>query len=167
MDLQKQTFLQLIDENKGIIRSLCKSFYPIAEDQNDAFQDIVLQLWKTKDSFRADAGMNTWIYRISLNTLLSKKRQEKKFIETNSLEQSNLFISESYVNDDLELLQLVIHSLRDVDKAIVTLFLEGYKNKEIAQILGLSASNVGTRLNRITSSLKRKFQNHSYAPRKL
>ena len=67
-----------------------------------------------------------------------------------------------YANDDIELLQLVIQSLQDLDKAIVILYLEGYQNKEIAGMLKLSASTVSTRLNRIKSSLKRKFKTHSY-----
>ena len=158
MDLQKRIFIQLIDDYKGIIRSLCKSYYPSIEDQHDAFQDIALQLWKARDSFRGDSSISTWIYKVSINTLLSKKRKEKRSVATDPIEKTDQFVSKPFADDDLELLQLIIQSLRNVDKAIVILYLEGYQNKEIAFMLKLSASNVGTRLNRVKSSLKRKFK---------
>jgi len=158
MELQKQNFIQIINTNQGIIKSLCKAYYISAEDQKDAFQDIVLQLWKSFASFRGESEISTWIYKVSLNTLLAKVRKEKKAIATTPLDQSVFSLSTSNADDDVELLSIIIQSLQDVDKAIVILYLEGYKNKEIAQILTLTATNVSTRLNRVKSQLRTKLK---------
>jgi RNA polymerase sigma-70 factor (ECF subfamily) len=78
LKLQKQNFIRIIDSNQGIIKSLCKVYYISPEDQKDAFQDIILRLWKSFETFRGESEISTWIYRVSLNTLLSKARKEKK-----------------------------------------------------------------------------------------
>lgn len=162
MELQKQNFIRIIDSAKGIIKSLCKAYYVRPEDQKDAFQDIVLQLWKSIETFRGECDINTWIYRVGLNTLLAKVRSEKKKIATQSIGASELSVSSPMVDGDIELLKVVIQSLQDLDKAIVILFLEGYKNKEISDILNLTPTNVSTRLNRVRTELKAKFKNLDY-----
>ena len=162
MEPQKQNFIQIIDANQGLIKSLCKAYYMSAEDQKDAFQDIVLQLWKSFETFRGESEISTWIYRVSLNTILTKVRNEKKKIATESIGASELSISTAMADGDLELLNIVIQSLKDLDKAIVILYLEGYKNKEISQILDLTVTNVSTRLNRVRAELKSKFKNQHY-----
>ena len=165
MDLKKQQFVKTIDQNKGTISSLCRVYYPHPEDQRDAFQDIVLQLWKSLETFRGESEISTWIYRVSLNTLLSKKRKEKKAVATEPMTSADRLWSAASVDDDAELLQLVLQALKDLDKAIVILYLEGYKNKEIARILHLSPSNVSTRLNRVKAALKAKFKTQQHALR--
>lgn len=144
------------------MKSLCKAFYVSAEDQKDAFQDIVLQLWKSFESFRGESEISTWIYQVGLNTLLTKIKKEKNKITTQSLAESELRISTAMADGDIELLHIVIQSLKDLDKAIVILYLEGYKNKEVSQILNLTPSNVSTRLNRLREELKAKFKNQHY-----
>lgn len=162
MTLQKQHFIQIISANQGIIRSLCKAYYASLEDKKDAYQDIILQLWKSFDGFRGESEISTWIYRVSLNTLLSKVRKEKSRIITEPLSTPDQMTPVAMADDDRELLHIVMQSLKDVDKAIVILFLEGYKNREIAQMLNLTATNVSTRLNRVKTELKEKFKNHRY-----
>ncbi len=132
------------------------------EDQKDAFQDVILQLWKSFATFRGESEIGTWIYRVSLNTILANVRKEKKKIATESIDTSELSISIAMSDGDIELLNMVIRSLKDLDKAIVILFLEGYKNKEISQILDLTPTNVSTRLNRVRTELKVKFRNQHY-----
>lgn len=166
MELQKRKFIQVINDNQGMIKSLCQAYYVSSEDQKDAFQDIVLQLWKSFDSFRGKSAISTWIYKVSLNTLLTKVRKEKKCIATAPLNPSTFSLPTSNADDDVELLSIIIQSLQDLDKAIVILYLEGYKHKEIAQILALTATNVSTRLNRVTSQLRTKFKNSTHATRR-
>jgi len=159
---QKQNFIQIIDANRGIIKSLCRIYYIGADDQKDAFQDIVLQLWKSFETFRGESEISTWIYSVSLNTLLGKVRKDKKKIATRSIEASESFVSSAMADGDIELLNIVIQSLKELDKAIVILYLEGYKNKEIAQILNLTPTNISTRLNRVRTILEAKFKNQNY-----
>jgi RNA polymerase sigma-70 factor (ECF subfamily) len=162
LELQKQNFIRIIDANQGIIKSLCKAYYKSPDDQKDAFQDIILQLWKSFETFRGESEISTWIYRVSLNTVLTKVKKEKTKITTESIGTSDQSISVAMADGDLELLNIVIQSLKDLDKAIVILYLEGYKNKEISQILNLTATNVSTRLNRVREELKAKFKNQHY-----
>jgi RNA polymerase sigma-70 factor (ECF subfamily) len=162
LELQKRNFVGIIDANQGIIKSLCKAYYMRRDDQKDAFQDIILQLWKSFGTFRGESEIGTWIYRVSINTILAKLRKEKNKIITESIDTSELSVSTAMADGDLELLDIVIHSLKDLDKAIVILYLEGYKNKEISQILNLTPTNVSTKLNRVRTELKAKFRNHHY-----
>jgi RNA polymerase sigma-70 factor, ECF subfamily len=162
LEQQKRNFIGIVDTNKGIIKSLCRAYYVSPEDQKDAFQDIVLQLWRSFETFRGESEISTWIYRVSLNTLFSKIRTEKRKIATESIGASELSISMAMADGDMELLHIVIQSLKNLDKAIVILFLEGYKNSEISQILGLTPTNISTRLNRVRAELKTKFKKHHH-----
>ena len=164
MELKKQNFIQIINDNRGSIRSLCKIYYVSIEDQKDAFQDIILKLWKSLDTFRGESKISMWIYRVSINTILNKIRRDKS-VTVESINTSHFYISNAKADDNVELLSIIIQSLKDIDKAIVVLFLEGYRNKEIAEILKMSPTNVATRLNRVTSQLKMKFNNNSHATR--
>ncbi|MCB0488154.1 MAG: sigma-70 family RNA polymerase sigma factor [Cyclobacteriaceae bacterium] len=162
MELQKRDFVRIVAENQGIIRSLCKAYYAGNEDQKDVFQDIVLQLWKSFGSFRGESKISTWIYKVSLNTILAKVRKEKHKITTESIGNAALSFSHAKADDDVELLNQVLQYLKGVDKAIVILYLEGYKNKEISQMLDLTATNVSTRLSRVKAELSAKFKNQHY-----
>lgn len=166
VEIRRKNFIELINNKQGIIRSLCKAYYTGYEDQRDAFQDIILQLWKSFDTFRGASELSTWIYSVSLHTLLSKVRKEKNKIVTEPLVTADYHAYTTMADDDRELLQRVIHSLKDVDKAIVILILEGYKNKEIAHILNITPTNVSTRLNRVKEELKDKFKHHHHELRK-
>lgn len=162
MELQKRNFIRIVESNQGIIKSLCKAYYSSHEDQKDVFQDIILQLWKSFDTFRGESKISTWIYKVSLNTILNKVRKEKTKISAESISYSELTFSNAMSDDDKELLHVVLQSLKGLDKAIVILYLEGYKNKEIAQMLNLTPTNVSTRLSRVKAELKDKFQNQHY-----
>jgi RNA polymerase sigma-70 factor (ECF subfamily) len=133
-----------------------------AEDQKDVFQDIILQLWKSFGTFRGESKISTWIYSVSLNTILAGVRKEKTRITTESISCSELACSNAMADDDTELLNSVLQSLKALDKAIIILYLEGYKNKEISQILKLTPTNVSTRLSRVKAELKARFKNQHY-----
>ncbi len=164
MELNKQNFIQIIKENRGTIRSLCKIYFRSTEDQKDAFQDIILQLWKSFDTFRGESSINTWIYRVSINTILTKINKEKNSVSIESLDLYHTYLTNARADDNSELLFIIIQSLKDIDKAIFVLHLEGYGNKEIAHILNISPTNVSTRFNRIKSQLNQKYNKvyHAY-----
>ncbi|MEM9921508.1 MAG: RNA polymerase sigma factor [Bacteroidota bacterium] len=164
---QKSAFVRIVQQHMGIINSLCQIYYQQAEDRQDARQDIVLQLWKSYPSFRAESAISTWIYRVGLNTLLAKKRKEKRRPQSQAIDplmHGRMEVA-SGVDDDLLLLRSLIAGLKDTDKALVVLYLEGYKNKEIAEMLCMSTSNVSTKLNRIKKDLKKKYQNTNHETR--
>lgn len=158
MERDKRAFIQWVHAHQGIIRSLCRAYFPNPEDQKDLFQDIVLALWKSHERFRGDAAPGTWIYRVSLNTIFSRLRHDRRRIAMQPVEVYPDVWVNAHANDDAELLGLVLQSLKTVDKALVILYLEGYGNNEIAQILELTPTNVGTRLNRIRTDMKNRFK---------
>lgn len=163
MTPEKQLFLNTVNANRGIIKSLCKIYYTSSEDQQDAFQNILFQLWKSFGNFRSESKASTWIYRVSLNTILSQKRKADKSIVTEPINEFVATHSTPNTDDNLELLNLILESLNEIDKAIVILHLEGFKNKEIATILNTSATNISTRFNRLKKELKLKFNTEIYA----
>lgn len=164
MDSSKENFLRLIDKHQGVIKSLCSIYYQNIDDQQDTKQDIILQLWKSFGSFRGQSEISTWIYKVSLNTILSKLKKEQRRPQKECINPSheNKPALSMNADDDLQLLNQIIQSLKEVDKAIVILYLEGYKNKEISSLLELTPSNVSTRMNRIKNQLKSKLRIYNY-----
>jgi RNA polymerase sigma-70 factor (ECF subfamily) len=159
---EKQEFLRVVEANQATIRSLCKAYYASLDDRRDVFQDIILQLWKSFKTFRGESKISTWIYRVSLNTILAKVRDEKRKLATEPMSGSELAFYGAKADDNTELLTMVLRCLRDVDKAIVILYLEGYKTKEISQILEITPTNVTTRLSRVKAELKSRFNSNHY-----
>jgi len=162
----KEQFVRIVQENIGIINSLCRAWYRHEEDRNDARQDIILQLWKSFPSFRHEAGIGTWIYRVGLNTILSGRRKAKRSPKSEPLEDHRLADRTIRIafDDEVQLLEQITSSLRDDDKALLILHLEGYQHHEIATILGMKYSNVSTRLNRIRAYLRKKYKYKAHEP---
>ncbi len=155
---KKTAFLKVIEAHQGIVNSLCGLYYAQVEDKKDAQQDVIVQLWKAWASFRGESKVSTWIYKVSLNTLLAKRRNEQRKIKAESLDSGWSALANTASDDDVLLLQQVIGLLNDDDKALVILYLEGYKNIEIAEMLEISSTNVGSRLNRIKTKLKEHYK---------
>lgn len=126
------------------------------DDHNDLFQEMILQLWKAFPSFRNEAKITTFMYRIALNTAISGIRKKK--IKTTELESISFQIKENIeenFNDELKLLYASIEQLSDVEKSIVLLFLEDKPYDEIAEITGISANYVAVKMNRIKEKLRK------------
>ncbi|MEM6526345.1 MAG: RNA polymerase sigma factor [Bacteroidota bacterium] len=153
-------FLTIIEEHQGIITGLCNAYYSSFEDRKDVRQEVILQLWKSFPSFRGESKLSTWLYRVSLNTILSRRRNEQRVRNTHYRSQHSK--TDCCYDDDNELLNYLLSTLKDEDKAILILQLEGYKNHEIATILGLTTTNVSTRLHRIKSALRDKLKLRIY-----
>lgn len=152
---QEKEFVELIQENESILYKMIRLYADTKEDQKDLYQEIVYQLWKGFNTFRGDAKVSTWIYRIALNTaLLHLKNKKRKGLKTSL--GGIVLVDEIYdpiLEERLKKLYTHIKTLGEVDKGIIFLFLEGKKYEEIADITGMSASNVGTRMARIKEKL--------------
>ena len=126
------------------------------DDHNDLFQEMILQIWKAFPSFRNEAKITTFMYRIGLNTAISGIRKKK--IKTTELEPFSFQIQENteeHFTDELKLLYASIEQLSDVEKSIVLLFLEDKPYDEIAEITGISANYVAVKMNRIKEKLRK------------
>lgn len=161
-DLKKR-FVSVIQENQRVINSLCRIYYSADEDRKDARQDVLLQLWKSFPSFRNEAQVSTWIYRVALNTILSKNKKEDKNIATEPF-PVNLENHSSNINadDEVQHFQQVIQLLSAIEKAVVILYLEGYNHREIAATLNLTETNISTRFNRIKTRLRKMYKMHQH-----
>lgn len=155
-------FLSVIQSNKGIIYKIANMYCKNVEDRQDLSQEIIIQLWKSFDNYDDKFKHSTWIYRISLNVAISFYRKENSRRKiANPLTDGIIHFSDDVFTEDTETdlknLQQMIAQLKDLDKALMLLYLEEKSHKEIAQIIGISESNVATKVNRIKNNFKEKF----------
>jgi RNA polymerase sigma factor (sigma-70 family) len=154
----EKEFVQMVNKHKGIIFKVCNLYGRDKDSKDDLFQEIVLQLWRSFAGFRNESLLSTWMYRVALNTAISHFRKESKKPEKQSLSKAELQIPDLSFQDEHENLQqlnFAIEHLSKIEKALVMLYLEDKSYQEIADILGISVSNVGVKLNRIKTKLEK------------
>lgn len=154
---QEKKFIKFLDDYKNLILKVSSIYCRSAEDRKDLIQEIILQLWRSFPSYDNTFALSTWTYRIALNVSISYVRKtatRNKAIQAYKATLDLIQIEDVEINDQLKLLYDSIQFLKPFDKAIISLRLEGLKNKEIAKVLGISPSNVSTKLNRIKEELK-------------
>lgn len=165
-DLAKEDFLNLIQENKGIIFKICNSYCPNKGDREDLAQEIIYHLWKSGQSFNSDHKFSTWMYRVALNVAISFYRKERKSGPVISMSEYLLDVEDkddghNQTEKNINLLQQFINELRELDRALMILYLENKSYNEISEILGITETNVATKINRIKEKLKQKFLNYN------
>jgi RNA polymerase sigma-70 factor (ECF subfamily) len=158
--VDEEEFVRVIKQNERVIFKITTVYTRNEVDQQDLYQDIVYQLWKSFDTFRNESKISTWMYRIALNTALTRYKRHKKRGHPVPIEKVILQQTENYdieFEERLALLYKQIHNLNSLEKGIMLLLLEGKKYEEISEIIGLSSSNVGTRISRIKQKLKQRI----------
>lgn len=162
---KRLSFEETIERHKGLLYKVVNIYCRNEDDKNDLLQEIKIQLWKSFDRYNADYKLSTWIYRIALNVAISfYRKNEARINRTVSLEENEtaIEISENFEKDArLRLLEKFIGELSELDKALMILYLDGKNQSEIAEILGISATNVSTKIGRIKEKLKERFINES------
>ena len=152
----EQEFLKLIYDNQGIIHRVARMYRATREDQEDLFQEITLQVWRSIPGFRHESAVVTWIYRIALNTAITWISREKKYRNANDTTDNlpDVLLQHNIQADErLDWLYKTIHQLNEIDRSIILLLLDGFSYKEMATILGISETNVGVKINRIKKQL--------------
>ena len=155
-------FLSVIETNKGIIYKIANLYCKDIEDRKDLAQEIILKLWKSFDSYNEQFKHSTWIYRIALNAAISFYRKEKLRKRITSPFYEGIFnIGDFEENKQKErnslLLNQFISELKELDKALILLYLEEKSQKEMAEIIGITETNVATKIGRLKTILKNKF----------
>jgi RNA polymerase sigma-70 factor, ECF subfamily len=161
-------FTELIRENKGIIFKISNAYASNKEDRDDLAQEIIYNLWKSYSGsgFRPDYKFSTWMYRIALNVAISFCRKEQRARRRVAYSENLLVVDDdvgppgSEVEKDLALLLQFIGALKEIDKSIILLYLGDKSYKEIAEITGITESNVATKIGRIKDKLKMNLLNH-------
>lgn len=157
---KEEKFVQIIKEHEGILFKITTVYTDNGDDQKDLYQDIVFQLWKSFDSFRNESKISTWMYRIALNTALTRLNKSKRKGHSVPIDQVILKQTDYYDTEFEERIKLLyqhIKQLNVLEKGLMLLLLEGKKYEEIAEITGLSPSNVGTKISRIKQKLKKQI----------
>ncbi|ULQ56074.1 sigma-70 family RNA polymerase sigma factor [Flavihumibacter rivuli] len=150
--MSEKEFLQQIKANQGIIYKVVSLYAADPEEKKDLYQEIILQCWKGWEGFRGEAKFSTWLYRIALNTVLTTKRKQSIIYYQDDLpdHEGN---DPALEKEDVQMLRMAIRLLTDIDKALVSLYLEGYSNQEIANIMGITPNSAGVKLHRIRQRL--------------
>jgi RNA polymerase sigma-70 factor (ECF subfamily) len=156
--IEKQ-FLELINQNQGILIKVCKMYCSDTEMRRDLYQEIVLQLWRAFPNFKAEAKVSTWIYQIALNTAITDYRRSKKQGQKIELNEVFFEIPDHETNTDyqqqIQWLNKAITTFTDPEKAILILFLEEKSHDKISEIVGISNGNLRVKLYRIQEKLKK------------
>lgn len=156
-------FLKLIEQHKGIIRKVCSSYCSDQESRKDLTQEIVIQLWKSFGKYDAQFKVTTWMYRIALNVAISFYRREKKHLSASSITESNLDVADDRtashdIESNIAQLHHFINQLDELHKALMILYLDNNSYKDIGEVLGITETNVATKISRIKQKLKQQFE---------
>ena len=154
--MTEQAFEKMVREHRGTIYTVCYMFSTDKDEVADLFQEILINLWRGSDSFRGDSALNSWIWKIALNTCITCDRKKKRSLQTEPLSMNiDLFDDSSEDTRQIGLLRERIGKLGPFDRAIVLLWLENLSYEEIGQIVGITPKNVSVRLVRIKEQLKK------------
>ncbi len=167
-DQKEKRFKEILEGNSGRINRICSYYCPNDADLNDMYQEVLVNIWKSLDKFRGNSTISTWIYRIAVNTSISFSgsayRNKKLFID--QIPQSLIVLLDEEdleqkfrKEEHLEQLEICLNQLSVIDKALISLFLEGLSLREIADVIGLTEPNVKVKIHRIKEQLKQKLIN--------
>lgn len=165
MKEKEQEFLNRIEKHKGILYKVSKMYMDNSDDQQDLFQEIVCQLWKSYDSFRNESQFSTWMYRVAVNTAIVFLKKEKRKVDKYEIASENIKDDEgdSHIKESqLDHFYKAVQKLEKIDKAIIFYQLEGFSHKEIGENLGISEGNARVKLNRAKEKLKEIIKNQGY-----
>lgn len=142
----------------GIIIKICRAYTDAEEDFEDYYQEVCLQIWRSREQFNGQSEWSTWIYRLTLNvcmTLLKKrKNSDRHFVSDAVLVEVDETI-QAFSDESLNELYKAIKKLSEVDRAVIMLYLEEKSYQEIAEIMGTNPNNIGVRIKRIKERLKK------------
>jgi RNA polymerase sigma factor (sigma-70 family) len=159
--MDAESFLALIDLHQRLVMKVCWAYTRTSHDRDDLFQEIVGRLWAAFGSYNRSRTFSTWMYRVALNVAIDyRRRRQRRGLETQSLEAALDPPSrqDAPKEEQLQELRELLETLNEADRAILLLCLEGNSYTEIAAVIGISESNVGTRLNRLKKSLRLSIQ---------
>ena len=148
--------MKLVADNGPRLLKICRVYAWSRPDQDDLYQEMLFQLWRALPNLREASHADTWLYRIALNTAISwtrKQDRHKRGKQPLEIADCLLTAPEAEADPRVEWLYRQIAQLKDVDRAVALLMLDGFAYKEITAIVGISESNVGVKINRIKAAL--------------
>lgn len=141
----------------GIIVKICRAYTNSQEDFEDYYQEVCLQIWRTRENFKGHSEWSTWVYKLALNvslTMLNQNKRKQHFISSEGIPEALVERTQVFSDEDLNCLYEAIKQLSAVDRGVILLYLEEKSYKEIADITGTNPNNIGVRIKRIKQRLK-------------
>lgn len=161
MKKDKDSFLKVLEQHQKIIFKVCNAYCHDPEDRKDLVQEVIVQLWKSFSRYDEQYKITTWMYRIALNVAISFYRKESRRKRSSyALDERLILIAEEdrqENEENLRLLKQFINQLDPLNRGLMILYLDENSHEEIASILEISVSNVGTKINRIKQKLRKQF----------
>ena len=142
----------------GIIVKICRGYTNSQEDFEDYYQEVCLQIWRSKENFKNQSKWSTWVYRVTLNvclTLLKKNKKNGQHFVSDSLPDDITEDSQAFMDESLNELYKAIRQLSEIDRGVILLYLEEKTYQEIADVIGTNPNNIGVRIKRIKERLKK------------
>jgi RNA polymerase sigma-70 factor (ECF subfamily) len=164
---KEDNFNRIVAENEERIKRICGYYNSNEHDQKDMCQEVLINIWKSLDNFRGDSAMSTWIYRIAVNTALTYTgkayKHMKLMVNADTQNLSSVYADEGFEakqlqEKNLETLQNELNMLSVIDKALISLMLEGLTMREIADVIGITEPNVKVKIHRIKTQLQAKLK---------
>ncbi len=160
MKTQKEEFLKVLRSYQGIIHKVSLVYFPVPEDREDNFQEVTYRMWKGYSALKNKDKIASWIYAIAINTSISKIRKDSRYVLSDDVELNIASLpikNDNSIEENIDFKRLLdaIRQLKEVDKSIMLLYVEDYSYNEIGEIIGISTSNVGARINRVKKQLEK------------
>lgn len=157
MNVLKEDFIKILSQYQSILHKVNLIYFRYTDERKDNFQEIIYQMWKAYPTLKDKSNIASWIYAIAINTSVAKIRKDTRIEYKENIK--DIFPGEDFAEvletyEDLEMLLKAIYDLNEIDKSIILLYLEEKTYGEIAEIIGITKSNVGTRINRAKEVLK-------------
>ena len=161
---QKETFDAWLKQHQALLFKVVRAFAFNNADQDDLFQEIAIQVWNSIPKFQQRSAVTTWLYRISLNTAITWTKKEHKHQKGRQDIQNmeHLLKEDKDMDSRLVWLYEEISKLNEIERSVTLLMMDGFSYKEIAEILGITTSNVGVKINRIKKQLILKSAEYDY-----
>ncbi|MGO8671553.1 MAG: RNA polymerase sigma factor [Capsulimonadaceae bacterium] len=157
----QERFQTLVDGHKKILYKVCNSYCRNRDDREDLAQEIIVQMWQSFGSFNERYQFSTWMYRIALNVAISFYRREttrSRHVRSDEVQVLNAIDENANLNPDMLALYDMIDRLEPLNKALILLYLDGNSHREIADVLGITETNVATKIGRLKESIKREYR---------
>ncbi len=163
--LDHEWFLSVMDSHQRLLHKVCWAYANSPDEREDLFQDIAVRLWSAAGNYDPTRKLSTWIYRVALNVAIDfhrnrRRRRREKLGLDGELEAASASGQDPVVVEQLRELHELLERQSEVDRALLLLHLEGNSHAEIGEVLGISESNVGTRLGRLKKSLRQSVAGH-------
>ena len=169
MRSNEKDFLEILTNYQGVIHKVNLVYFRNQSDREENFQEVVYQLWKSFPRLKKRASIGSWIYRVAINTSITKLKNDSKlqlYSEVpDSPDENNILEEITKSESELQLLK-AMHQLSTIDRTIMLLYLEEKCYEEIGEITGISISNVGVRINRAKEKMKQTIKTENHVERK-